>query len=495
MIQRIAICLIIAIGLTVVNAQTTINLRGKVSNKAGNPVSNAIVTLVKQGISDTTGADGMYAIAGGTGVQLPLLMPQNQFISMSNGFVIFSLPAPSPVKVEIFDTKGNLLKREVKQNAITGFYRFKIEENAHASKLLIIKASIGQDQVILRYLPVHNSMYAVRNGAGSGVGVEKNGFVKLAAVNDTLKTTAPNYKTQITAITSYDQLVNITLDTAGGGGVKPSAGCGKETTLKGQQRLKIPSGGKDREYIIRLPDDYDKNTPYRLWFSVHCLGGTASGVADAKGYEYYGIWKFANPTGQKGTTIFCSPEGLVSTVMGGSTTLGWDNKSGVDVEFFRAMIKKFESELCIDESRIFSEGFSMGGSMSYALACAMPDTFRAICMHSGGSMSGCDQKNRGPVPIFITHGTKDQVLAYPGSGVPQIKDLAARDSCTAIDIANVCKPTDASGKNPACVDYQGCKAGYPCKACIFVGQHEYMPGGGASATWVDDSTWNWFKQF
>jgi hypothetical protein len=225
MIQRIAICLIIAIGLTVVNAQTTINLRGKVSNKAGNPVSNAIVTLVKQGISDTTGADGMYAIAGGTGVQLPLLMPQNQFISMSNGFVIFSLPAPSPVKVEIFDTKGDLIKREVKQNAITGFYRFKIEENAHASKLLIIKASIGQDQVILRYLPVHNSMYAVRNGAGSGVGVEKNGFVKLAAVNDTLKTTAPNYKTQITAITSYDQLVNITLDTAGGGGVKPSAGC------------------------------------------------------------------------------------------------------------------------------------------------------------------------------------------------------------------------------------------------------------------------------
>ena len=495
MYKRIVTSIFILIGLTV-NAQTTINLRGTVSNKAGQPIANAIVALVKQGISDTTGADGMYTIVSGTGVRLPLLMPQNQFISLSNGFVIFSLPAPSPVKVEIFDTKGNLLKRELKQNAVTGFYRFKIAENARAraSKLLIIKASIGQDQVTLRYFPVHKSNYRVSNTNESGMLVERNNFVKLAAVDDTLKTSAANYKTQVTPVTSYDQQVNITLDTVSGD-VKPSSGCGKTTTLKGQQRLKIQSGGKEREYIIRLPDDYDKDTPYRLWFSVHCLGGTASGVADAKGYEYYGIWKFANPTGGKGTTIFCSPEGLVSTVMGGSTTLGWDNKNGVDVEFIRTLIKKFESELCIDESRIFSEGFSMGGSMSYALACAMPDTFRAICMHSGGSMSGCDQSHRGPVPIFITHGTDDPVCKYPGSGVSQLKDLAARDSCTAMDIPSVCKPTDKSGANPACANYQGCKTGYPCRACIFVGGHDYMAGGGASKTWIDDSTWNWFKQF
>jgi hypothetical protein len=320
--QRIAICLFIAIGLTV-SAQTTVNLRGTVSNKAGQPIANAVVTLAKQGIKDTTGADGAYSIINGTGVQMPLLMPQSRFISLSNGFVIFSLPDPSPVKVEIFDTKGNLLKREVKQNAVTGFYRFKIAEDsrARASKLLIIKASIGQEQVTLRYFPVHNSTYMVSNTVKSGTRIEKNSFIKLAAINDTLKTAAANYKTQATAVTSYDQQVNITLDTVSGG-VKPSSGCGKTTTLKGEQRLKIASGGKDREYILRLPDDYDPNTPYKLHFSVHCLGGTAKGVANDAGYEYYGIWKFANPTGQKGTTIFCSPEGLVSTVMGWLSGLG-----------------------------------------------------------------------------------------------------------------------------------------------------------------------------
>jgi polyhydroxybutyrate depolymerase len=488
MYQRIIFCIFILTGLTV-NAQT-INLRGTVSNQAGKPIANATVTLVRQGMKATTGADGAYSITGPIVAVLPLLIPQKESIFLDKGVLVFSIPNPSPVKVEIFDVKGNLLKKESVRNVPAGFYRFTIADNSGAAKLLVIKASSGQHEVTFRYLPLQNGKYRVNQFNGSRSLSGGNKLALLAAISDTLKTTAANYTTKAVTITSYDQALNITLDTAGGG-AKPSAGCGKTTTLKGEQRLKISVGGKDREYIIRLPDDYDQTHPYPLWFSVHCLGGTAAGVADAKGYEYYGIWKFANPSGGKGTTIFCSPEG---TTYSGSS-LGWGNSGGVDVQFIRALVQKFESDLCIDQSRIFSEGFSMGGSMSYALACAMPDTFRAVSMHSGGSMSGCDASHRGPVPMFITHGTNDQVLAFPGSGVPQVKDLAQRDGCTAIDIASVCKPTDASGKNPACVDYQGCKTGFPCKACIFVGTHEYMPGGGASGTWVDDSTWSYFKQF
>jgi poly(3-hydroxybutyrate) depolymerase len=479
--------LFILMGLSV-NAQT-INVRGTVSNQAGKPIANAIVTLVKQHLADTTGSDGAYSITKPDVAVLPLLIPRNRTIFMDKGFLEFSLPNASPVKIEIFDVKGDLLKRVV-QNALAGFYRYSIDENSRAEKLLVIRASIGQDAATFRYLSLQSGKYLVNQLNGSSARAGENWLAKIAAVDDTLRTTASGYLANVKAITSYEQTVNISLDTSGGGTVPRSAGCGKATTLKGEQRLTISVGGKNREYIIRLPDDYEANTPYRLWFSIHCLGGTAKGVADANGYEYYGIWKFANPTGQKGTTIFCSPEG---TTYSGSS-LGWGNTSGSDVEFIRALLQKFKDELCIDTTHIFSEGFSMGGSMSYALACAMPSTFRAICMHSGGSMSGCDQTHRGPVAMFITHGTKDQVLAYPGSGVPQIKDLAQRDSCTAIDIANVCKPTDESGLTPVCVDYLGCKSGYPCKACIFIGTHDPSPGG-QSKTWVDDSTWSFFKRF
>jgi hypothetical protein len=495
--QPIAFCLFILIGL-MVNAQTAINLRGTVSNKAGKPIANAIVTLVKQAKSDTTGADGAYSILNGTGVQLPLLLPKNQFISMSNGFVIFSLTTPSPVKVDIFDIKGNLLKSELKQNTAAGFYRFKIAENSRtrASKLLIIKASIGQEQVTLRYLPVNNGNNPAGNVRESGLRAGKNSFVKLAAVNDTLRTAAPNYKTQITAVTSYDQLVNITLDTAGGS-AQPSAGCGKEPPFSGEKRVTInvtAAGTGNRDYILRLPGDYDKNHPYPLLFAVHCMSGSADNVAHSESdtreqYEYLGLWKFANPAGGKGTTIFCAPEGI-------SAAWGQGQK---DLEFFRAMIRKFEAELCIDQSRIFSIGFSMGGSMSYALACAMPDTMRAIGMLSGGSMSNCTG-TRGPVPIFITHGTQDGRCTWPGSGYPQIKDLAARDGCDAIDIPTlVSQNPPADQMHPVCFEYKNCKPGFPCRACIFKGDHIGSPGTqgsyGKNNTWTDDSAWSYFKRF
>ena len=163
------------------------------------------------------------------------------------------------------------------------------------------------------------------------------------------------------------------------------------------------------------------------------------------------------------------------------------------------MINKFENELCIDMSRIFSEGFSMGGSMSYALACAMPDTMRAVAMHEGGSMSGCDGSHRGPVPMFITIGTED---SWPNMGIPQLKDLAQRDGCTAMDIpgmvsAGTINSTDQM--HPVCVEYKDCDPDYPCKACVFKGGHNASPGTegawGEGNTWVDDSTWSFFKRF
>lgn len=475
-----------------VHAQTVINLTGKITNQDGKPVKGAIVVLVKQGLKDTSETDGTYKVQSNASAVLPLLQPKNRTIFIDRGYLQFSLPEPAPVSVALFDITGNLLKKEQTTTTSTGFYRFNIEKDVGAVRLLVVRATIGSDCVTFRYLSLGNGKFVVNNATVNNVKADDNRFAKVEAIDDTIKVTASGYTPALKAITNYEQAVNIALDTLKAGSPTRSAGCGKTTTLKGETRLKVNVGGKDREYIIRLPDDYDANNPYKLWFTIHPLGGTAEMVANAKNYEYYGMWKYANPKDGKGTTIFCSPHG---TPYSGSS-LGWANSSGSDVEFIRTLLQKFKEELCIDTTHIFSEGFSMGGSMSYALACAMPTTFRAICMHSGGPMSGCDQTKRGPVAMFITHGTNDKVCTYPTmGGVPQIKDFAQRNSCTAIDIPNVLKPTDSSGKIPACADFQNCDPRYPCKACIFVGDHEYMPGGGATGTWVDDSTWNFFKQF
>jgi len=491
MYQRIAICLFILIGLTV-NAQT-INLRGTVSTQAGKPIANAIVTLVKQAMKDTTGTDGAYTLSKATRIELPLLKPNSQSITLYKNFLDFSLPNPSPVKIEVFDVKGNLLQKVSLQNASTGFYRFNIEENSRTAKLLVIKAAIGRDVVTLRYLPLHNGSYTVNHVNESDAPAEKNRLAKITAISDTLKTIANGFTTNVKVINSYDQALNITLDSTGGNGAKPSSGCGKARTLADSSSTSISvTGAGSRMYILSIPHDYDPNTPCALWFSIHCMGGSAEGVAHGSfgtGYQYYGIRKFANK--DKGTTIFCSPQGISNM---------WGQGAN-DLNFFRAMITKFETELCIDKSRIFAEGFSMGGSMSYALACAMPDTMRAVCMHSGGAMSGCDGAHRGPVPMFITHGTEDGTCGWPGSGMPQINDLANRDGCKTEDLASECKPTDGSGLNPVCVEYKNCQTGFPCRACIFKGGHNPSPGPvkgndwGEASTWVPDSVWSFFKRF
>src|SRR5690606_27992359 len=120
------------------------------------------------------------------------------------------------------------------------------------------------------------------------------------------------------------------------------------------------------------------------------------------------------------------------------------------------------------------------GAMSYALACRFPEKFRAAVMHSGGAMSGCNQSAPGPVAFFITHGTNDSVTTYPGYGVPQLNDFAARHGCDPMDLSS---PTDPSGNTPVCVDFENCDEDFPPRACLFSGDHTPSPGGEQN-TWV-----------
>src|SRR6266487_1328414 len=69
-----------------------------------------------------------------------------------------------------------------------------------------------------------------------------------------------------------------------------TAGCGKAPTLTSGTRT-ISSGGQNRTYILRVPDNYDRNRPYQLIFAFHWLNGTAANVASA---GYYGLQQLSN---------------------------------------------------------------------------------------------------------------------------------------------------------------------------------------------------------
>jgi hypothetical protein len=204
------------IAVTVFCASTqTVNLQGVVSNSSGKPIANAIVTLVLQKMKDTTGADGKYSFTSTSVKKLPDIVPQTNNISLKNDILQFTLSKPSPMKVEIFNLKGNLLRQEINRNASAGTYRYDISKNYRASNVLVIKAAIGRSEISFKYMPFNCGQCALSPSSTASTISNNSGLAKIAAVVDTITVTATGYQTKSVAINSLDnQEQNITLDSA-----------------------------------------------------------------------------------------------------------------------------------------------------------------------------------------------------------------------------------------------------------------------------------------
>ena len=262
----------------------------------------------------------------------------------------------------------------------------------------------------------------------------------------------------------------------GGSGDAMSEGCGTERTLMNGQRT-IGS----RQYILRVPDDYDNTHPYRLIMAYHWRDGNASQVANggeggSTEDPYYGLWDLA-----EGSTIFVAPQGLNN---------GWSNSNGDDVDLTDAILAEIQGDLCIDTSRIFATGFSFGGGMSYALACARADVFRGVAVYSGSQLSGCDGGTT-PIAYFAAHGANDDVLNISqGRGLRD--HYVDVNGCTA---QNPPEPGVNSGTH-TCTSYDGCSEGHPVRWCAHGGGHNPTEkDSGQSKSWVPGEAWTFISQF
>jgi poly(3-hydroxybutyrate) depolymerase len=273
--------------------------------------------------------------------------------------------------------------------------------------------------------------------------------------------------------------------TAGSGGTGTamrSPGCGKAATLTSGSRT-IQSSSQSRSYILRIPDNYDNSHPYRLIFAYHWNGGTMQdidgGGTSGAAWSYYGLKAQAN-----NSTIFVAPQGIGN---------GWGNSGGQDLKLTDDMIKLIEGDLCVDTTQVFALGFSYGGSMSYALACARPTVFRAVAVYSGGVLSGCDGGTQ-PVAYLGIHGIGDGTLNISGGRSMRDK-FVTNNGCTA---QSPPEPKSGSGTH-TCTPYQGCKPGYPVEWCAFDGGHTpgNVDGGGddGAKTWTKGEVWKFFTQF
>lgn len=256
------------------------------------------------------------------------------------------------------------------------------------------------------------------------------------------------------------------------GALAATAGCGKTPAMR-DGTYTIQSGGRARTYILRLPSTYTSTQSHRLVVGLHWLNGSANDVVNN---GFYGLQQRAG-----NSAIFVAPQGLDA---------GWANTGGRDVTLIDDILRVVENELCVDTSQRFALGFSYGGAMSYALACARPAVFRAVAPIAGANLSGCSSAPQ-PVAYFGIHGIRDSVLNI--SQGRALRDSFVRaNGCTA---QNPPEPSQGSGTHITTA-YSGCRAGYPVQWAAFDGDHVPLPvDRNAASSWVPGEVWQFFTQF
>ena len=275
-----------------------------------------------------------------------------------------------------------------------------------------------------------------------------------------------------------------------------SSGCGKAPGIASSMynngsRISFMSGSQQRRYILNVPTNYDNTHPYRLIITYHELNGNDVEMYNQK---YYNLLPASN-----NTAIFIAPNGSKSggpcTGTGsGDSGCGWPNSSNVDLTFVDALVKSIEDNFCIDTNRIFADGWSYGGSMSYKTACERPlggvsnGYIRGVAVYSGSQLSGNCTPSK-PVAYYASHGTHDSVLNY-NNGVGLAQNFAKANGCT------WATPTSVTSGAHVCTNEMGCMAGYPLEFCSFNGDHTPFPDNGQeSSSWNAAAVWTFFSQF
>jgi len=164
------------------------------------------------------------------------------------------------------------------------------------------------------------------------------------------------------------------------------------------------SSGVKREYLLYVPRSYDRSKPTALILSLH--GGGLWGAAQRD-------MSLFNRLADREGLIVVYPSGL-----GGRGVRAWhtDGPDLVrDVTFISELIDTIEAHYSIDPTRVYANGLSNGGGMSFVLSCKLSHRIAAIGLVASAQFlpwKWCT--DRRPVPMIDFHGTADPEVPIRG---------------------------------------------------------------------------------
>ena len=165
------------------------------------------------------------------------------------------------------------------------------------------------------------------------------------------------------------------------------------------QPCKVPLG----QYYAAVPRS---DGPHPLLVFFHGAGGDGRMLHDPKGY--------LKPFVEAGFVVI-APQGLSRE---GGFGAGWSFRPEVapqrdELHFVKQVIAD-SAQFNIDPARILLSGFSIGGSLTWGLACREPGLARAYAPLAGGFWRPHPQHCAGPVEMLHSHGWADRVVPLEG---------------------------------------------------------------------------------
>jgi len=153
--------------------------------------------------------------------------------------------------------------------------------------------------------------------------------------------------------------------------------------------------GTTRDGFLYVPANYDPNVPAPLMMLLHGAGGSGA--------------------------FFTTPEMLATYDALGLVVLAIDSRAAswdgvttqtyeVDIDFMELALAHVYTSVNVDPDRVGIGGFSDGATEAIGVGAANSGLFRFVAAFSPGVPYL--PFSRGPLSMFIAHGTEDPILSY-----------------------------------------------------------------------------------
>lgn len=256
--------------------------------------------------------------------------------------------------------------------------------------------------------------------------------------------------------------------------------CPDSKISPGDSTRTIAVDGVTRTYALHVPANYSGDAPVPLIIDFHGMGAGAWQWEQ----ENSGLKDLADQQG----LLVAWPQGVDNTWNIGPCCAAANAPD--DFGFARAIVSQLSTDTCIDPTKIYAAGFSLGGAMAYYLGCKQAEIFAAVAASSMDmfvdSEISCQPAR--PVSVISFRGTADTVVPYAGGtsnppGRPDLTSelLGAKGTFEKWADLDECTGTPSAADSNGCSTYSRCSDNAEVTLCSTDGGNQIM--GSAKLAW------------